>query len=93
MLTFEQMKTLRGEIVLNSLFTSDYKNSLGILPEKVQIFFDSYLDSCAEIDKELGFSDIRSFSDFLLYYDDIQMIYDYYMEICDFDALPIEKEV
>lgn len=42
-LTREQLAILRSEIVLNSLFFGDYKNSLGIDEEECSNFFDGYV--------------------------------------------------
>lgn len=46
-LTKTQLKKLREQITLNSLFTNDYTNSFDIPPRQVQDFFDSWLDYCA----------------------------------------------
>ena len=43
-LTNEQLIKLRKEIVLNSLYKSDYENSFGIDPNEVCYFFDSYIE-------------------------------------------------
>lgn len=51
-LTFEQVKQLRREIVLNSLFTSDFKNSFDIDPHEVQDYFDGYSEYLGELIKE-----------------------------------------
>ena len=53
-LTNEQLIKLRKEIVLNSLFISDYENSFGIDPHNVCDFFDSYLEECEYIPNENG---------------------------------------
>lgn len=42
--TFEDIKKLRREIVLNSYFYSDYENSLDLDEHEVSCFFDGYLD-------------------------------------------------
>lgn len=42
--TVEDLKQLRQEIVLDSIYIGDYKNSFGISPYYVYLFFDSYLD-------------------------------------------------
>ena len=42
-LTTEQLLQLRKEIVLNSLYISDYENSFGIDPHIVCDFFEGYV--------------------------------------------------
>lgn len=44
----KQLQQLREEIVLNSMFTNDYKNSFNIPPQQVQDFFDSYIEYCED---------------------------------------------
>ena len=61
MLTMEQLKQLRSEIVLGSLYTSDYKNSLNIDIREVQDFFDGYVEYLWEIAEENGGADIDEY--------------------------------
>ena len=61
MLTMEQLKQLRSEIVLGSLYTSDYKNSLNIDSREVQDFFDGYVEYLWEIAEENGGNDIDEY--------------------------------
>ena len=49
--SIEDLRTLRNEIVLNSLFVSDYKNSFGISAKSVSLFFDSYMSFIDEMAK------------------------------------------
>lgn len=53
-MTKQELQKLRNEIVLNSLYTSDYNNSFNIDPRQVQDFFDSYLEDCETIPNENG---------------------------------------
>lgn len=95
MLTYEQLKQLRGEIVLNSLFLNDYQNSLGIDPQKVCDFFNGYLEDkmiCFEEDNPHATSKQKDrYFDKVLHENDIQSMYDYYMCI-EGDCLPIEED-
>ena len=43
---------LRKEIVLNSMYLSDYENSFGINREEAYHYFDGYMDFIWEIAKE-----------------------------------------
>ena len=49
-LSKEQLKELRKEIVLNSLFTKDYENSLGVDAHECQEFFDGYVEYLEELE-------------------------------------------
>ena len=53
-LSQDEVNILRSEIILNSLFTNDYKNSFGIEPKEVQNFFDGFVDYCYEMWKAEG---------------------------------------
>lgn len=48
-LTKEQLWQLRQEIVLNSLFISDYENSLGIDAKECNTFFEGYVEYLWEL--------------------------------------------
>ena len=54
LLTREELCDLRNEIVLNSLYTSDYENTHHILPKDVQDFFDGYVEYLYELAEEDG---------------------------------------
>lgn len=56
-ITFDDVKKLRKEIVLGSLFLSDYKNSLGIDKNSARGFFDGYLEFLGELMEEDGVED------------------------------------
>lgn len=45
---------LRNQVTLNSLFTSDYENRLGLDPNAVQDFFDGYLEELDYIAEQDG---------------------------------------
>lgn len=51
-LTSDQLSKLRKDITLNSTFTDDYKNSLGIDSQLVQNFFDGYIEYLSEMIQE-----------------------------------------
>ena len=68
--TLEDVLKLRSEIVLNSLFISDYQNSIGLDPREVCIFFDGYVDFLAEkIEFDFGKLDGDDYFDALWEYD------------------------
>lgn len=50
--TTEDLRQLRNEIVLNSIYVSDYENSFGISAKSVSDFFDGYMDYLSELVEE-----------------------------------------
>ena len=78
-MTKKELKQLRKEIVLNSLFIKDYSNSFGIDPEKVCIFFDGYLE---DLSNKYNTRDL----DIVLKHDNINNLWSYYNCFC-FDPL------
>lgn len=53
--TREDLAQLRSEVVLNSLYESDYQNSFGISQHSASLFFDSYLDDICDRAREDGY--------------------------------------
>ena len=49
---FADLALLRNEIVLNSLYTEDYRNSFGINPSDCSEFFNGYYEYLWELAKE-----------------------------------------
>ena len=78
MLTKKQLKQLRKEIVLNSLYIKDYSNSLYIDPKTCCNFFDSYIEELYYIAEEDGFNS-DDISDIIDKYDNIENLYNYYL--------------
>lgn len=56
-LTTDELWQLRQEIVLNSLFVSDYENSFGYHSADMCLFFESYLEYLGELMEALGIAD------------------------------------
>ena len=77
--TRDSLWQLRQEIVLNSLFIADYRNSLHIDPHVVCSFFDGFLEDVAtQMEEEIpGFNDARFF-EYLPRYDTADKLWDYY---------------
>ena len=48
-LSLRQVRKLRKQIVLNSLYVSDYENSYGIDPHVVQNYFDGFVEYLCEV--------------------------------------------
>ena len=82
-----QLKRLRSDIVLNSLFISDYENRYGIPAENVCDFFDGFMDSINEkVHQDWGYSDEQiSYEQYwnqhIWDYDNPDELWDYYCSI------------
>lgn len=75
MLTKKQLKQLRNEICLNSLYLKDYENSLYIKEKTVCNFFDSFLEYIYNEYDVTGLD----FNDVMDKYDNIETLYNYYL--------------
>lgn len=85
MLTKEQLLQLRQDIILNSLYLSDYKNSLGIDKNLVCNFFDGYLEYLQEL--EIENNEDLPIDDFFNKYDTSENLIEYYFYCFDYDPL------
>lgn len=80
---------LRNEIILNSLFISDYRNTFGIDPHVVCDFFDSYLSYLdEEMAQTLSGYDDAHFFDHLHDFDTEENLWNWYCCYED-DPLPV----
>lgn len=66
-LTDKALLELRSDIVLNSIYISDYKNRFGIEPEEVCTFFTGYIEYLEELADEDNFDE--GWDVFLVTYD------------------------
>lgn len=76
LLTKEELWDLRKEIVLNSLYTSDYENTHHILPRNTQDFFDGYVEYLYELAEENG--ENPDIQDLCIKYDNADNLEDWY---------------
>lgn len=72
MLTKKELKQLRNETTLNSLFLKDYDNTLFIKAKTVCNFFDTYMEYLSDNFKCKDIDDIFK-------HDNINNLYDYYL--------------
>ena len=79
MLSKRQLKELRKQIILNSLYLKDYDNNLYIKSKNVCDFFDSYIE---ELSEKYNTNDI----DEILKHDNIDELWNYYKYL-EFDPL------
>ena len=87
-LTQEQLWKLRKEIVLNSLYYKDYKNSFVIDCHDCCDFFDGYCDYLEELMIENGHTD-NEFFELLSKYDTVYNLSEWY-SMFDENPLPIK---
>ena len=80
MLNKKDLQVLRNEIVLNSLFISDYENSFGLNLWEVNAFFDGYLDYLEDLMLENDCTD-ENYFDNLKKYDTLENLWNYYNEL------------
>ena len=80
MLSKKDLQILRNEIVLNSLFISDYENSFGLDPWEVNAFFDGYLYYLEDLMLENDCTD-ENYFDNLEKYDTLENLWNYYNEL------------
>ena len=96
--TKEDLQSLRKEIVLNSLFVSDYKNSFGISAKSVCDFFDSYMEFLSELAFEDNFKigdpskGMHTYDEFFDKYDTIDNLENWYGCYEDFSWVEYEDE-
>lgn len=81
-LTKNEIAALRKEIVLGSLYTRDYENSLDLDPHEVQDFFDGFIDY---IQNEFPTDEFEL-------HDNIDEIYEYYAYMFDVAPLTISDD-
>ena len=80
MLSKKDLQILRNEVVLNSLFTSDYENSFDLDTREVNVFFDGYLDYLEDLMLENDCTDENYFNN-LRKYDTLENLWTYYNEL------------
>ena len=89
--TKNDLAKLRKEIVLNSVYTSDYNNSFGISADSLCSFFDGYVSYLEELAEEDNFKYDDMFPLFKKY-DTIDNLYSWYCCFEEFDWVKYEEE-
>lgn len=80
--------SLRQQIVLNSLYVSDYQNSFGIDEHKVCDFFDGYISFLTELEKEKYGKELDNISAFFDEFDNEENLKKWYGHFADECPLP-----
>ena len=93
LLTNKDLISLREDIVLGSLFYSDYKNSLNIKVEDAFDFFDMYLNYLGELmEYEVENYSDEQFWDLLPKYDKNENLIDFYHNVYEYELEEMEDE-
>lgn len=88
----ESLWELRQEVVLNSMFTSDFQNSFGVDPHACQDFFDGYVSDLEDRAKEAGKSSDDIF-DIIKEFDNKDNLYSWYTSLsAGSDSEPLKVE-
>ena len=78
-MTKQQLEKLRKEVVLGSLYYSDYANSFEIDTHVLCDFFDGYLEELQfQMAEEIEDYTDEHFFDYISEYDNIETLFDYY---------------
>ena len=77
MLTKKELKQLRNDIILSSVFVNDYNNTLFIKAKTASAFFDSYIDYLCDLASDDNFN--GDIVDIMNKYDNIDNLYNYYL--------------
>ena len=91
--TKEDLWALRNEVVVNSIFDSDYHNSFGLDTHSVCDFFDGWLDFIEELMVEDGYKDAACrFFDYFVEYDNADTLVQWYNCYDDLSWMKYEGE-
>lgn len=85
MLSKKELKQLRKEIILNSVFLKDYNNSLYIKEKTACDFFNSYMEYLQEL------SDSKELDD-IFKHDNFNNLWNYYLLLCHDGYDPLCKD-
>lgn len=77
-LSSAQLADLRKEIVLNSLYISDYDNSFGYDPIHINTFFDGYVSYLEELAEEDGYTEWDNIFKMFDIYDTEENLWDWF---------------
>ncbi len=89
----EDLAEFRKQIVLNSLFVSDYQNSLGISSDSACLFFDSFMSFIEDLAEEDGFKlTDKNWKEFFEKYDTLDNLEDWHGCYEDFSWVEYEAE-
>ena len=89
--TKDELWALRKQIVLNSVFIADYRNSFGIDEHSVAEFFDGFMDYMTEEEKEDGRKD-ESWEEFFDHYDTPELLWEWFHCFDDFSWVKYNDE-
>lgn len=85
----EDLLNLRSQIVLNSMFTADFNNDMGITAKSVSEFMDGYYDYLWELALE---NNSNATHEDVMELDTAENLYSWYMCYDDFSWVEYEDE-
>ena len=91
-MTIEDLKILRGEIKLNSIWLNDYENSFGFIKKSMGAFFDGYVSYIKELAEEDGYNDWDTYEQLFETYDTEDNLFDWYNCFDDYDWVEYEDD-
>jgi hypothetical protein len=90
-LTSAELTKLRKEIVLNSLYVSDYHNSFGFNANDIGCFFEGYVSYLEEIAEEDGFTEWGNIFKMFEKYDTEENLYCWFLCYDDLSWVRFEE--
>ncbi|MBO5958037.1 MAG: hypothetical protein J6Q39_10840, partial [Bacteroidales bacterium] len=90
-LTSAELSKLRSEIILNSLYIADYKNSFGFNPNHICTFFNGYVSYLEELAEESGYDDWNDIIHMFNIYDTKENLYNWFMCYDDLSWVKFEE--
>ena len=89
--TKEDLWALRQQVVLNSCFIADYRNTFGIDEHSAADLFEGFVDYMTEEEKEDGYEN-ESVEEFFDRYDKPEFLWEWYMCFDDFSWVKYEPQ-
>lgn len=92
--TKEDLVNLRSQVVLNSVFTADYANNMGISDKSAGSFFDGYYDFIWELAEEDAGekADMLTHNYVMEHYDNPETLEEWYGCFDDFEWVEYDEE-
>jgi hypothetical protein len=90
-LTPDELWKLRNEIVLNSMFYSDFTNKFGFDMQHISQFFDGYVEYLNELAEEDGYVDWENMSEMLNKYDNKENLLGWFNSYDDLSGIKFDN--
>lgn len=90
-LTPDELWKLRNEIVLNSMFYSDFTNKFGFDMQHISQFFNGYVEYLNELAEEDGYVDWEDMSEMLNKYDNKENLLGWFNSYDDLSGIKFDN--